>query len=1508
MKTIPRCPNLPVAVIPATATADLKRQASGRPRWLVPLALLCRLVQPLAADQFGNFTYTDTGTEITINGYVSNDNVGTVTIPESIAGKPVTRIGDQAFAGNRSLTSVTIPASITRIGINAFTACHSLYSITVAATNQNFSSADGVLFNQTKTALIQFPAGKGGSYMIPAGVTSVAVGAFYGCSGLIAISVDAANPAFSSADGVLFNASKTALIQCPSGKSGSFQIPAGVTAIGERAFSTCNRLTDLTLPASVTTLGDYAFSECRGLTSINLPSGLTRIGDGAFSSCSALASVTIPASVTSIGERAFSGWVNKLISITVDPANPNFSSLDGVLFNQAETVLIQYPTGKGGTYTIPASVTRIGADAFSDCSGLTSITIPASVTSIGDAAFARCSGLTGITIPAGVTNIGYSTFAWCGGLKSVTLPAGLTSIGDYAFSGCIGLVSVTIPAGVARIADWSFSGCVGLTSVTISPGVTSIGEGAFSLWGPWGGMGGEPPFGLTSITIPDTVTSIGDQAFSRRSKLLSVTIPSSVTRIGNSAFASCSGLTSITIPSSVTSIGDQAFDYCTSLTSVTIPASVTSIGKGAFCTSGGPLWGWGSGLISITVDPANPNFSSADGVLFNQSKTVLIQCPTGKGGTYTVPDGVTSIGDRAFAWCRGLTDITIPVGVTSIGDRAFDFCSRLTSVTIPVGVVSIGNSAFASCTGLTSVTIPASVTSIGDDAFDGCSGLTSVAIPAGVTSIGNTVFFWCRGLTSVTIPTSVTSIGNSAFSGCTGLTGITIPAGVTSIGSDAFSGCSGLTSVAIPASVTSIGNSAFGYCSGLISITVAGSNPNFSGAAGVLFNKPKTVLIQCPAGKSGAYTIPGGVASIGDYAFSGCNGLTSVTIPTGVTSIGTRAFQECSALASLAIPAGVTSIAEWALSGCSGLTSVTIPSSVTSIKWGAFNGCSGLTSVTMSAGVTHIGDSAFADCNGLTSVVIPPSVAIIGSSAFQSCSGLTSVTIPASVTRIGDAAFIGCNSLSSAVFIGNAPLLESGVFQSTASDFTVYYLAGNTGFTTPTWMGYAAFPGTPPQFTSAAPAADGKVGTAYSHLCTATGTPNATFAVTSGALPDGLSLTPDGVIYGTPTTKGIATGTITAANGIPPDAMQSFSIDTHGYRTLVAAGSHGTVTGAGSYLIHAIATLTATPAPGYVFGGWTGDASGTANPLAVLMDSNKTITANFAPDTADADGDGLNNHDEIVTYGTNPSLPDTDHDGLTDAAEVGRGHFSIIAGTFTWAQARADAHARGGDLACFPTAARWTVAMESLGAGATDNFTGLWIGASDAATEGVWAWVNGEPFTFSQWATSRPSATAGNTLDYAEVSGGNGAELEMWYDRTGTLVRDGYILETGYATDPNNADTDGDGLNDGAEQAAGTNPLLTDSDGDGFDDGFEVSAGFNPTAAASTPDGIASLRTVPGTIPVTVEFRFNAARGVSYRIDAATDLSNWNTIEPAIIGQSAAVIRTYSTQNLPQRYFRIRRN
>ena len=292
------------------------------------------------------------------------------------------------------------------------------------------------------------------------------------------------------------------------------------------------------------------------------------------------------------------------------------------------------------------------------------------------------------------------------------------------------------------------------------------------------------------------------------------------------------------------------------------------------------------------------------------------------------------------------------------------------------------------------------VTTINGYSGSGYKYVTKLNIPATVIYMGHS--------------RNVTSIGERAF-WCSGLTSVTIPNSVTSIEILAFWHCSGLASVTIPNSVTSIEKEAFGYCENLEKVIVndisawykidfGDSDSNPLRYAHHLYSDENTEIKNL--------VIPDDVTSIGDYAFTGCSGLTSVTIPNSVMSIGNHAFLACSGLTSVTIPNSVTSIGWYAFAGCSGLTSVTIPNSVTSIS-GAFAGCSGLTSVTIPNSLTNIGEDAFESCSGLTSVTIPNSLTNIGEDAFYRCSGLTSVTIPNSVTSIGECAFQDCSGLTS---------------------------------------------------------------------------------------------------------------------------------------------------------------------------------------------------------------------------------------------------------------------------------------------------------------------------------------------------------------------------------------------------------------------------------------------------------------------------------------------------------------
>ena len=391
-------------------------------------------------------------------------------------------------------------------------------------------------------------------------------------------------------------------------------ITYSVCGIGIRAFSNCPALTSVTIPDGVTSIGGNAFLGCTGLTSIFIPDGVTSISIGAFMSCTSLT------------------------EIIINENNPNYASIDGVLFNKTYTELMACPAGKAGIYNIPEGVISVCDGAFYSCTGLTSVTIPGGVTSIGNLAFWGCNDLTSVSIPASVTFIGTAAFCGCTGLTSITIPEGVTSISEGTFWACTGLTSVTIPGEATSIGTSAFRDCTGLTSVSISEGVTSIDTSAFR--------------GCSDLT--------------------SVTIPTSVTSIGGDAFYGCTGLTSVTIPEGVTSIGGGAFYGCTGLTEIIINENnpnYASIDGVLFNKTYSELILCPAGKAGIYNIPTS--VTSIDSFAF-YSCTGLT--------SVSIPDGVTSIESGVFSGCTGLTSVNISASVTSIRPFAFDGCTALNKV------------------------------------------------------------------------------------------------------------------------------------------------------------------------------------------------------------------------------------------------------------------------------------------------------------------------------------------------------------------------------------------------------------------------------------------------------------------------------------------------------------------------------------------------------------------------------------------------------------------------------------------------------------------------------------------------------------------------------------------------------------------------------------------------------------------------------------------------------------
>ena len=1026
-----------------------------------------------------------------ITKYVGNS--ATCVIPSEIDGKKVTGIGYNAFNGRTELTSITIPDGVTCIGNSAFSDCTSLETVTIP--NSVTHIYPRAFYNCTSLKEVTIPASVtvirdeafGYYYDIDSSETKKADGFKINYVNNTRGHWYAIKNGFT--DGACFVVNElgdgTVEITGYAGNSATCVIPdeidgKKVTKIGENAFRDRTELTSVTIPDGVTYIVDCAFFGCTLLETVTIPNSVTDICWRAFYDCVSLKEVTIPASVTNIQDYAFGYYYDSDSSETkkVDGFKINyvkntyghyyatengFTDEACLLTNELNdgTLEISKYAGNSATCVIPGEingkkVTKIGDNAFIDCTELTSVTIPDGVTSIDEAAFLGCTSLTSVTIPDSVTSIKSKAFFNCTSLKSVTIPASVTNIGDYALEyyeiyntdSCeweqykvdgfkINYVKNTYGHMYALKNGFTDEACLltnelddgtleitkylGNSATCVIPGeidgkkVTEIGDSAF-----------KGCTELTSITIPDGVIGIGNKAFSDCTSLETVTIPASVTYVRDSAFYGCTSLKSVTVPESVTYIGGYAFAECYSLKYVDIHANVTGIGTSPFCNC--------RSLENINIDEANKWYTTVDGVLYDKDKTELINYPAGKkDSSYVIPEGIRTIREQAFYGCLNLCELTIPDSVTEIESGAFE-CSSLISdeygtikyvdgwvvgsghtanVVLKDGTRGIAFEAFSCDEIIEKVTMPDTVKYINAYAFENCTNLSEVLLSSSLENIESGAFFNCMKLADIVIPDSVISITSDAFlntalldkqntpvkyAGKWVITAedrdkIVIKDGTKGIANNAFSGCTSLTDITIPDSVTMIGDYAFGTCNGLTEIKI----PNNVKSIG------RCVFWFCGSLKN--VTIPDSVTMIGDMAFFGCTSLTDITIPDSVTMIGDMAFSGCKSLTDITIPGSVTMIGDAAFANCTSLTGITIPGSVTMIGDHVFAGCTSLTDITIPGSVTMIGNAAFSSCTSLTDITIPDSVTSIGGSAFYNCPKLLDVTIPDSVTNIGDYAF-----------------------------------------------------------------------------------------------------------------------------------------------------------------------------------------------------------------------------------------------------------------------------------------------------------------------------------------------------------------------------------------------------------------------------------------------------------------------------------------------------------------------
>lgn len=871
------------------------------------------------------------------------------SINEISVGSHVTSIGSSVFQTTPPTTlsnfTITIPNTVTFIDLRAFQDATSLTSITVDTSNTNYSSdIHGILFNTNKTTLIQYPIGNiRTSYTtIPASVTSIGAYAFENAINLTSITIP---KTVNNIDNTAFTGcSQLTMINFESSTNLDI-LNATVSANEQYFYGTPNKVTisvetmitlkDTTTKyidiSAITEISSYSDISIGDIASVSVGSRVTAIGPSSFKTTppnmSSLTSINIPYLVTSIDELAFDSTF-KLTTITENSDNNNnYSSLDGVLFNNEQTILLAYPAGGRASYFIPTTVTAIGAYAFAQASNLTSLTIPNIVTSLGQYIVSNASNLTTIDLgscSSQLTSIGDYVFANATALTSITIPNSVVSIGDSAFKNTTNLQSITIPNSVINIENTAFTDS-GLTAVffystinltnpiiyitdnpqffcgttnkvnisikltqftlkneTTTPTITTIDISGTLLQSSYNNRAiYTPKNAIKSVLVGSLVKTIEANAFSNTS-LESVIIPRSVTNIDPSAFNSTPNLETIEVESGndtySSDIYGVLFDKMTNTliqyptgntqTSYTIPNTVTNIEPNAFQNA---IY-----LTSITVESGNSSFSSVDGVLFNTITNTLIQYPIGNTQTsYTLPNTVTKIGANAFQSAINLTSIIIPQSVTYIDNTAFT--SSL------VKTVIFDSSAYITSNNIDVTNNPQSF-----------CGATGVNVSVGTIFTLNTV------TTPQTITKQIRDIRGTLNQPyleitLTDVQSVSVGTNVTSIAANAFNGATSLQSITIPASVTSISDQAFALgldaVSSLTSINVDPGNSIYSSIDGTLFNKTITTLIQYPNGNPNTlYTIPNTVTGIGVYAFQGKSNLMSIIIPASVTSIDPLAF------------------------------------------------------------------------------------------------------------------------------------------------------------------------------------------------------------------------------------------------------------------------------------------------------------------------------------------------------------------------------------------------------------------------------------------------------------------------------------------------------------------------------------------------------------------------------------------------------------------------------------------
>ena len=877
---------------------------------------------------------------------------------------------------------------------------------------------------------------------------------------LESITVSDKNASYCVKDGVLYSKSMTTLVRYPESKAGTaFTVPDGVKVIGSDAFSSCNKLTSLTLPTSVTTLERFSVYACENLKSIKLPSKLDSIGDFAFAYCTSLTEMTVPEGVKVLSANAlyecsslktlrlpvslaeigsyctvkcdkltdvyYAGTQKQWKLVKVDSSNPGLTKAKmhyGNLTVSTPTISITTSAGK----PMISWTKIIGADKYWI------------YRSTDGKSFKYYDSTKNTSYKNSSTNIG-TTYYYK--VKAVTV-----SDGENVASGYSNVKSIQCKPAAPSLSIYRTNGKPQLKWKAV--------DGASKYWIYRSTNGGDYKYydSTTKLSYTNNAAASGTVYF-YKVKAVAVVNGKNV----SSAFSGSKNLfTTLTAPivKITTSAGrpmlrwdavksadrywiyrstdGKNFKYYDSTKNTSYKNSSTSIGTTyyykvkAVCAVTSYANSAMSTAKSIKRVPAAPDLSLG----LNANNKPLLSWGSVSGAAkywiYRSTDG------KNFKYYDSTTKTSYNNNGASLGVTYYYKIKA-------VAVVSKNNvtSAYSRSVSVT-VPDPSKGGKCGDNVEWKITGDTLYISGSGkmydydnLGSSKNKVP-WKKSFSKVVISDGVTSIGSAAFAQLIDLETITLPEGLETIGDSAFIGCDRLKTLTIPASVKNIGASICRGCKSFTGYTVSEANPYYCVVGGVLYTKDMTELLSCLPGvvSTASFTVPDSVKIIGDEAFYGCALSGSFTLPKDLEKIGSKAFSE-STLVSFTAPASLKSVGDYAFSGCDSLRTVTFSGSLDSIGKEAFKSCTMLKSVTMPDKLGSLGDEAFHFCENLESIVISDGLKSIGFMTFAGCRNLASVTLPTTLQSIGKEAFSGCTHLKNFTLPAGLKTIGEGAFRST---------------------------------------------------------------------------------------------------------------------------------------------------------------------------------------------------------------------------------------------------------------------------------------------------------------------------------------------------------------------------------------------------------------------------------------------------------------------------------------------